>query len=93
VWQADGQVPESLRKSLLREVAKLENVPEKDKDWHPGSNGQVLDLVHPSLFCFVAGVTRQTQSPAHPPFAYIGRGKVNPPSPCFYKHLHPAFNI
>jgi hypothetical protein len=20
------------------------------KDWHPGSNGQVLDLVHPSLY-------------------------------------------
>jgi hypothetical protein len=27
-------------------------------DWHPGSNEQVLDLVHPSLFPLVFGVTR-----------------------------------
>jgi threonine/homoserine/homoserine lactone efflux protein len=67
-------VPESLRAELLREVEKLENVPEKD--WHPGSNGLVLDLVHPSLFCFVAGVTPQTTNPAHPPFAHIGSGEV-----------------
>ncbi|CAM5244547.1 hypothetical protein STANM309S_05188 [Streptomyces tanashiensis] len=31
----------------------LEQVPEAEKDWHPGSDGQVLDLVHPSLFCLV----------------------------------------
>lgn len=31
-------------------MAKLENVPEAEKDWHPRSNGQVLDLVHPSLY-------------------------------------------
>ena len=31
----------------------LENVPDHKKDWHPGSNGQVLDLVHPSLYCVV----------------------------------------
>jgi hypothetical protein len=26
-------------------------------DYHPGSNNQVIDLVHPSLFCYVKGVT------------------------------------
>jgi hypothetical protein len=26
-------------------------------DWHPYSNGQVLDLLHPSLFCFEKSVT------------------------------------
>ncbi|KAJ7863870.1 hypothetical protein B0H13DRAFT_2070038 [Mycena leptocephala] len=26
-------------------------------DWHPGSNGKVLDLVHPSLYCIVYGRT------------------------------------
>ena len=57
VWLADGLLPESLRMQLLREVSKLES---EAKDWHPGSNGQVLDLVHPSLFCVVAGITRQT---------------------------------
>jgi len=31
-------------------VAPLENVPDSEKDWHPGSDGLVLDLVHPSLY-------------------------------------------
>ncbi|KAJ3131690.1 hypothetical protein HDU90_008142 [Geranomyces variabilis] len=57
-YQADDCVtPEELAE-LKRLVAVLEDVPEHQKDYHPGSNGQVLDLVHPSLFCFVKGVTR-----------------------------------
>jgi hypothetical protein len=32
-------------------------VPESEKDWHPRSNGQVLDLVHPSLYPIVYGRT------------------------------------
>ena len=35
---------------LSQAVQPLENVPEAHKDWHPGSEGLVLDLVHPSLF-------------------------------------------
>lgn len=27
-------------------------------DYHPGSNDQVIDLVHPSLYCYVKGVTK-----------------------------------
>jgi len=34
-------------------VAPLENVPDPEKDWHPGSDGLVLDLVHPSLYQIV----------------------------------------
>jgi hypothetical protein len=33
-------------------------VDESEKDWHPGSNNQVLDLVHPSLFCLIYGMSR-----------------------------------
>jgi hypothetical protein len=76
VWQADNLVTEFLRTKLLQEVLKLENVPIHEKDWHPGSNGQVLNLVHPSLFCFVAEVTRQTTSNAVPPIARMGGGEV-----------------
>ena len=36
----------------------MESVPEDEKDWHPGSNKQVLDLVHPSLYCVRIGETR-----------------------------------
>lgn len=42
---------------MLKVVASLENIPEKEKDWHPRSNDQVLNLVHPSLFCIVYGRT------------------------------------
>ncbi|KIO30481.1 hypothetical protein M407DRAFT_20535 [Tulasnella calospora MUT 4182] len=44
--------------SSLKEAVKvLENVPEDRKDWHPRSEGQVLDLVHPSLYPIVYGRT------------------------------------
>ncbi|KAF8994623.1 hypothetical protein BDZ89DRAFT_1106228 [Hymenopellis radicata] len=50
IWQSDALVPASLCQRLLDAVFALEDVPELEKDWHPGSNGQVLDLVHPSLY-------------------------------------------
>jgi hypothetical protein len=42
---------------LLEAVAPLENVSDSEKDWHPGSDGLVLALVHPSLFPIVYGRT------------------------------------
>ncbi|KAF8601402.1 hypothetical protein BDV93DRAFT_585536, partial [Ceratobasidium sp. AG-I] len=57
VWQSDKLVPPSLRERLIAGVFKLENVPASEKDWHPRSNGQVLDLVHPSLYPIVYGRT------------------------------------
>lgn len=36
--------------ALRSAVAPLEDVSDDQKDWHPGSDGKVLDLVHPSLF-------------------------------------------
>ncbi|TRV78284.1 DUF4246 domain-containing protein [Streptomyces sp. 130] len=57
VWQSDTLVDEELRSRLREAVRVLEEVPEAEKDWHPGSDGQVLDLVHPSLFCLVRDVS------------------------------------
>ncbi|OKI61728.1 hypothetical protein AMK15_17960 [Streptomyces sp. MJM1172] len=57
VWQSDALVDGELRSRLREAVRVLEQVPEAEKDWHPGSDGQVLDLVHPSLFCLVNGVS------------------------------------
>jgi hypothetical protein len=57
VWQSDTLVDDELRSRLREAVRVLEEVPDADKDWHPGSDGQVLDLVHPSLFCLVRGVS------------------------------------
>ncbi|KAL5632858.1 hypothetical protein ACGC1H_005717 [Rhizoctonia solani] len=53
VWQSDTLIRASLKEQLVAGAAKLENVPESEKDWHPRSNGQVLDLVHPSLYPIV----------------------------------------
>ncbi|MET9693892.1 DUF4246 domain-containing protein [Streptomyces sp. NPDC006514] len=53
VWQSDALVDDKLRFRLREAVRVLEEVPEEEQDWHPGSNGQVLDLVHPSMFCLV----------------------------------------
>lgn len=57
VWQSDTLIDDKLRSRLLEAVRVLEQVPEAELDWHPGSGGQVLDLVHPSLFCLVNGVS------------------------------------
>ncbi|KAF3920233.1 hypothetical protein AA313_de0207266 [Arthrobotrys entomopaga] len=50
VWRADELIDEELRNELINAVATLENIPDEQKDWHPGSGNQVLDLVHPSLW-------------------------------------------
>ena len=42
---------------MIAAVSPLENVPDAEKDWHPGSDNQVLDLVHPSLYPIVYGRT------------------------------------
>ncbi|NBE52297.1 DUF4246 family protein [Streptomyces sp. YC537] len=57
VWQSDALVDDALRSRLRAAVRVLEEVPEAERDWHPGSDGQVLDLVHPSLFCNVREVS------------------------------------
>ena len=38
-------------------MTPLEAVPDSERDWHPGSNGFVLNLVHPSLYPIVYGRT------------------------------------
>ncbi|EGR44694.1 uncharacterized protein TRIREDRAFT_69841, partial [Trichoderma reesei QM6a] len=57
VIKSDSLISESLRDSLRSAAAVLENVPDEEKDWHPGSTHKVLDLVHPSLWPFIYGRT------------------------------------
>ncbi|KAF8202665.1 hypothetical protein K438DRAFT_2102163 [Mycena galopus ATCC 62051] len=57
IWYSDKLVSQDLNERLKIAVSALENVPEAEKDWHPGSKRQVLDLVHPSLYCIVYGRT------------------------------------
>jgi len=55
VVKSDTAIPPELQASLRAAVAPLEDIPDRLKDWHPGSDDVVLDLVHPSLFPLVYG--------------------------------------
>ncbi|KAG8901616.1 hypothetical protein FRC01_009802 [Tulasnella sp. 417] len=57
IYESDNLVPQDLLDRLKAAVKILEDVPEDQKDWHPRSDGQVLDLVHPSLYPIVYGRT------------------------------------
>lgn len=56
--KSDSIMTPDLMNALKKAVASLENIPDEHKDWHPGSNGQVLDIVHPSLWPLVYGKSR-----------------------------------
>ncbi|QRD82220.1 hypothetical protein F9C07_2277506 [Aspergillus flavus] len=58
VVKSDTAIPEDLKQALKNSVAPFEQVPEDQKDYHPGSDMKVVDLVHPSLFPVVYGRTR-----------------------------------
>lgn len=58
VVKSDTAVPERLKKALQEAIRVLEDVPQDQRDYHPGSDNTVLDLVHPSLFPLVYGRSR-----------------------------------
>ncbi|CAA7268674.1 unnamed protein product [Cyclocybe aegerita] len=62
VVKSDSALPESFKLELQAAVKPLEDIPAKDKDWHPGSKKMVLDLVHPSLFPLVYGRSKVLES-------------------------------
>lgn len=64
VVKSDSIVPPELKAALKSSVAPLENVAPAQQDWHPGSDGLVLDLVHPSLFPVVYGKTKILPQPS-----------------------------
>jgi Protein of unknown function (DUF4246) len=55
IVKSDTAIPSSLRHALKATATPLEDVPHTCRDWHPGSNDTVLDLVHPSLFPVIYG--------------------------------------
>ncbi|KAH9839182.1 uncharacterized protein C8Q71DRAFT_795498 [Rhodofomes roseus] len=68
IWQSDELISASLRAGLISAVAPLESVPDSEQDWHPGSDGKVLDLVHPSLYPVIYGrtISNTTRQPLKP---------------------------
>ncbi|KAJ4464528.1 hypothetical protein C8J55DRAFT_529967 [Lentinula edodes] len=55
IFVSDDLVPESLHRELERELDAL--AAKEPKDYHPGSFGKVQDLIHPSLYPYIPGVT------------------------------------
>ncbi|EEP82469.1 predicted protein [Uncinocarpus reesii 1704] len=79
VVKSDLKIPKFLQESLKVAVAPLEDVPEEEKDYHPYSGDQVLNLVHPSLFPLVYGRTRIVQDGSFTPDEGVkrsGEGEV-----------------
>ncbi|KAJ2933495.1 hypothetical protein H1R20_g3574, partial [Candolleomyces eurysporus] len=58
VYKSDTAVSEEAKLALQRAVQVLEDIPAAQKDWHPGSDGKVFDLVHPSLFPLIYGTSK-----------------------------------
>jgi hypothetical protein len=55
VYKSDTAVSEETKLALQKAVRVLEDIPAAQKDWRPGSDGKILDLVHPSLFPLIYG--------------------------------------
>ena len=58
VVKSDTAISKELQQALKQAVLPLENVPKNQRDYHPGSDDKVIDLVHPSLFPVIFGHTR-----------------------------------
>ncbi|RXW19960.1 hypothetical protein EST38_g5893 [Candolleomyces aberdarensis] len=58
VYKSDTAVSEETKLALQKAVRVLEDIPAAQKDLHPGSDGKVVDLVHPSLFPLIYGTSK-----------------------------------
>jgi hypothetical protein len=58
VVKSDCAISASLNQALQAAVKSLEDIPASLKDWHPGSDEKVLNLVHPSLFPLIYGQSK-----------------------------------
>ena len=56
--KSDTVISSDLKEALRAAAAPLEDVPDRFRDWHPGSDDKVLNLVHPSLFPLIYGRSR-----------------------------------
>jgi len=81
VVKSDRAANQDLRERLKNAVNPLEDVPERARDWHPKSDGKVLDLVHPSLFPVMYGYSKALAHgtvPLKTCASYTGKGDTIP---------------
>lgn len=91
VLRSDTAVSKDVQEALKEAVKPFENASEDQKDYHPGSDNKVVDLVHPSLFPVVYGRTRVLADKViglDDCLSYVGQGDLVPiPSPETCGHL------
>ncbi len=81
IVKSDRAISKEIQDELRAGVKPLEDVPDHLKDWHPHQEDKVLDLVHPSLFPVVWGLTRVLEEgtvPLDGCVAYTGKGTITP---------------
>ena len=81
VVKSDRAISKEIQDELRAGVKPLEDVPDHLKDWHPYQEDKVLDLVHPSLFPVVWGLTRVLEEgtvPLDSCVAFTGKGAAIP---------------
>ncbi|KAJ1902760.1 hypothetical protein LPJ81_003425, partial [Coemansia sp. IMI 209127] len=71
VWISDSLIDSVTEEEVKRYAAILENVPDRQKDWHPNSNNQVLNLVHPSLYPIIYDCSMILDNPIPSPEAAL----------------------
>ncbi|KAJ2636597.1 hypothetical protein GGF40_002904 [Coemansia sp. RSA 1286] len=69
VWYSDQLIDGETAQKLRAHAAEMEAAP--DKDWHPRSNDQVLNLIHPSLFPLDYRKTPFVETPIKTPAAAL----------------------
>ncbi|KAI9804079.1 MAG: hypothetical protein M1825_001480 [Sarcosagium campestre] len=65
IYKSESSIPEAVKEELKVACHRLEDIPDDRRDWHPGSNDTVLDLVHPSLFPLIYGRSRIMPESVH----------------------------
>ncbi|KAJ1775385.1 hypothetical protein LPJ67_006629, partial [Coemansia sp. RSA 1938] len=58
VWMSDSLIDADITQELKRYVVVLEDVLEKDRDYNPNTNKQVVNLVDPSLYPLIYARSR-----------------------------------
>ena len=83
VAYGDGLVPSALAAALTADVDRL--LATEPEDYHPGTGTRVRDLVHPSLYPFVAGrsVRSGFEGGAMPTAARPKKGPKKPGAPTY----------
>lgn len=74
ISKSDLRVSDALRQELRDAVRPLLERPDSERDWHPGSDDKVLNLVHPSLFPLVYGRTKVLVNGGRVPLDFSSAG-------------------